>query len=263
MAWTEVEHAALAHLPEAPTAEMLTLVPTFLEDHRVRRRHVERLVIHLRLLHVPFQRQAGGDRMIRQQGREMTRRAVAAIRGKDAAGQRELPDAVRLAQRRRQRSVTARHFAVGVLVGVFELGRGALGGGNLRECIVLGPFLHEPHERLCPMRRVQRDESQFSLTHASHQALHVFVRDQMVPLMTPPDDHIGVVECCFVEALFRRGERDALHRETRLRREVRRDGFAEEFFAVGALLFRLLLVPDEHADRARSGGVKRGQWSQQ
>jgi hypothetical protein len=51
------------------------------------------------------------------------------------------------------------------------------------------------------VRGVQRDETQLALAHSRHQALNVFVRHQVVFLMTPPDHHIRVFEGRRVEAL--------------------------------------------------------------
>jgi len=48
--------------------------PPLLEDHRVGLWNMEGLVIHLRLLHVPFHRQSGGNGMIREQRRDVARR---------------------------------------------------------------------------------------------------------------------------------------------------------------------------------------------
>jgi hypothetical protein len=178
----------------------------------------------------------------------------AAIRGKDAAGQREFPHTVLLAQRGRERPIAARHFAQRVLIKVFELRRGALGGGNLLQRIRLRPLLHQSHERPRPMRRMQRDETKFPAAHASHQSLDILVRHERVLYMTPPDDHVGLVQRRFIETLRRRSQRDTSSPTSPgFRREMRRDGFAEELLSVGALLLRLLLVPNEHTDGTRSG----------
>src|SRR5262245_31459284 len=75
--------------------------------------------------------------------------------------------------------------------------------------------------------------------------------------MTPPDHHIRIVERRLVEALRRRSQGNTLDGETRLSGEVHRDGFAEEFFSVGAFLFRLLLVPHQDPHGAGSSGAGR------
>ena len=98
MTGTEVKDAAPAHLPDAAAAEVFALVPAFLQDDRVGLGHVERFIIHLGLIHVPFQRQPGGDGMSREQRGDVARRAVAAVGGEDAARQGEFPNAVLLTQ---------------------------------------------------------------------------------------------------------------------------------------------------------------------
>src|SRR6185436_2045286 len=100
----------------------------------------------------------------------MARRPVAAICWENAAGQREFPDAILLAQRRRQRRITPWDFAERVLVQVFPPCGGTLLGGNLGPSVVLGAFLHESDERSGPVRRVQCDETQSPLANARHEA---------------------------------------------------------------------------------------------
>ena len=94
------------------------------------------------------------------------------------------------------------------------------------------------------------------MAHVRDEAFHVLVRDKGILLVAPPNHHISVIERHLVETLRRRSERNILHRENRSSREVRRDGFAEKLLSIGALLLRLLFIPHQRANRARSGAVQ-------
>ena len=48
VAWADIDHAALAQLPDHHAAEPFPRLPAFLHQHAIGSRHVERLVIHLR-----------------------------------------------------------------------------------------------------------------------------------------------------------------------------------------------------------------------
>ena len=109
------------------------------------------------------------------------------------------------------------------------------------------------------MRGMQRDERQPAREHALHHGLHARVVLLFHTAVAPEDEHVRGIECGVAESLLRIIEPCGLHHQTRQLLQVRRDGFAEEFFAVGLLLLRLLLVPDENADVLGGQGGREGE----
>ena len=103
------------------------------------------------------------------------------------------------------------------------------------------------------------DEREPAREHALYHGLHARVVLLLRAAVAPEDEDVGGIECGIAEALIKVIEPRGLHHEAGQFLQMRRDGFAEEFFAVSLLLLRLLLVPDEDADVFGGQGGSEGE----
>ena len=109
------------------------------------------------------------------------------------------------------------------------------------------PLAHRLHERLGPVRRVQRNERKLSRLDALHDLLRLLAGNFRLPLVPPPHEHVAIRQHFIRHALPGVVDAHGFHVETGHGLEMRGNLVAEEI-RVNLLLRGLLLVPDDDAD---------------